>query len=96
MRDSLKACGSRLPPLNASAPRYTQDARDNKVQGAVDAALLIDETGKVTKIVRLTTLGHGLDEEAARAAAQLKFSPAIIHGKPAPFWQEVVIEFQLR
>jgi TonB family protein len=83
-------------PLNAPMPHYTEEARSNRVQGAVLAAVLVDETGKVTTVVLLTTLGYGLDEEAVRAASRLKFMPAIKDGKPAPTWQRVTIEFNLR
>jgi TonB family protein len=83
-------------PLNTPMPRYTEEARQNRVQGAVTAAVLVDETGKVASLVLLTTLGHGLDEEALRAAARLKFSPATKDGKPVPYWQMVVIEFHLK
>ena len=83
-------------PLNAPMPHYTQDARENKVQGVVNAAVFINEEGKVATVVLLTTLGHGLDEAAVRAAGQLRFSPATKEGKAVPFWQLVKIEFNLR
>jgi TonB family protein len=83
-------------PLNAPMPHYTQDARDNKVQGVVSVAVFINEEGKVATVVLLTTLGHGLDEAAVRAAGQLRFSPATKDGKAVPFWQAVQIEFNLR
>lgn len=86
----------RPKPLNAPMPRYTEEARSNHVQGTVHAAVLVDETGKVATIVLLTTLGYGLDEEAMRAASRLKFMPAIKDGKPAPIWQRVMIEFNLK
>ncbi|MEN3335301.1 MAG: hypothetical protein V7641_4666 [Blastocatellia bacterium] len=86
----------RPTPLNAPMPRYTQDARDNKVQGVIRLAVLINEEGMVATVVLLTTLGHGLDEEAVRAAAQLRFSPAMKDGKAVTFWQSLQIEFYLR
>ena len=82
--------------LNRPMPRYTEEARRNHIQGAVRAAMLIDEQGNVTRVVVLTTLGYGLDEQAVQAASQLKFSPATKDGKPVPFWLMVVIEFNLR
>ena len=82
--------------LNAPMPHYTQDARENKVQGMIHAAVFINEEGKVTTVMLLTTLGHGLDEAAVRAAGQLRFSPATKDGKAVPFWQSVQIEFNLR
>ncbi|HEY9231526.1 MAG TPA: TonB family protein [Blastocatellia bacterium] len=82
--------------LNRPMPRYTEEARRNHIQGAVRAAMLIDEQGNVTRVVVLTTLGYGLDEQAVQAASRLKFSPATKDGKPVPFWLMVMIEFNLR
>lgn len=82
--------------LNYTMPRYTQDARDNHIQGAIIAAVLINEQGKVVTVVPLTTLGHGLDEEAVKAASQLQFSPATKDGKAVPFWQSLMVEFNLK
>jgi TonB family C-terminal domain len=86
----------RPTPLNAPMPQYTQDARSNKVQGVVNVAVFINEEGKVVTVVLLTTLGHGLDETAMRAASQLRFLPATKDGKAVPCWQSVQIEFNLR
>ena len=83
-------------PLNAPMPHYTEEARSNRVQGAVSAAVLVDETGNVRTVVLLSTLGYGLDEEATHAASRLKFKPAAKDGKPLPFWQRVMIEFHLK
>jgi TonB family protein len=82
--------------LNAPMPRYTEEARNNKVQGVIQLAVLINEEGKVVTVVLLTSLGHGLDEEAVRAAGQLRFSPAMKDGKAVAFWQSLQIEFWLR
>jgi TonB family protein len=86
----------RPEPINAPSPRYTEEARRNHIQGAVQAALLLDEQGNVTRVVLLTTLGYGLDEQAAQAASRLKFKPAKKDGMSVPFWQMVMIEFNLR
>jgi TonB family protein len=83
-------------PLNAPMPNYTQDARNNHVQGVVNAAVFINEEGRVVTVVLLTTLGHGLDAEAMRAAGRLLFTPATKDGKAIPFWQSVTVEFNLR
>ncbi|MEK6322076.1 MAG: TonB family protein [Acidobacteriota bacterium] len=82
--------------LNFPAPRYTEAARQNRVQGAVRAAVLINEQGTVNSVILLSHLGWGLDEEAIIAVQRLKFSPATRDAKPVSFWKPVLIEFNLR
>jgi TonB family protein len=59
-------------------------------------AVLISEEGKVISTIVLLGLGYGLDEEAAKAAGQLRFKPATRNGQPISFWQMVEVEFNLR
>jgi TonB family protein len=83
-------------PLNSPFPRYTEEARKKRVQGTVNVMIVVTERGDVSSIFILSPLGYGLDQEAARAARQLKFSPATKDGKPVPYLQNIQIEFQLR
>jgi TonB family protein len=82
--------------LNNPSPRYTEEARKNKVQGTVTLRLLIGADGTV-KQVRITRgLPDGLDEMAIAAAYQMRFRPAMKGGQPVSFWQTFQIEFNLR
>ena len=83
-------------PLNNPMPRYTEDARQNHVQGTIRAAVLVDEQGGVKSVVLLTSLGHGLDQEAIRAASQIRFRPGLKNGLAVLFWQQIMVEFNLR
>jgi TonB family protein len=83
-------------PLNNPPPRYTKEASDLKIQGAVSMVVLVTENGDVDSVVLVRRLGHGLDEGAIETARELKFSPARRNGKPIPFWMKVMIEFYLR
>lgn len=90
------AVDQRPVPLNAPQPRYTEEARKNKIQGIVVARVLVGADGAV-KQVRITRgLPDGLDEQAIQAAHQLRFRPAMKGGQPVAFWQSVQIEFNLR
>jgi TonB family protein len=81
--------------LNNPRPRYTEEARKNKIQGTVVARVLISTDGSV-KQVRITRgLPDGLDEMAIQAAYQMRFRPAMKSGQPVSFWQSVQIEFNL-
>lgn len=83
-------------PLNQPMPRYTEEARQRKVQGKVKMAVLVDEQGRVASVLIFSRLGYGLDAEAVKTAQKLRFSPATREGKPVPFWSALIVEFNLR
>jgi periplasmic protein TonB len=90
------AVDQRPRALNNPQPRYTEEARKNKIQGTVIARVLVGADGTV-KQVRITRgLPDGLDEQAIQAAYQIRFQPAMKSGQPVAFWQAVSIEFNLR
>ncbi|HSO76749.1 MAG TPA: energy transducer TonB, partial [Blastocatellia bacterium] len=82
--------------LNSAAPRYSDEARNLKIQGAVLMAILVTENGDVGSVMLLRKLGHGLDGQAESAARNLKFSPAIRNGQPIPYWMKLSVSFNLR
>ena len=82
--------------LNNPVPRYTEEARKNKIQGTVTARVLIGADGSVKQVKIVRGLPDGLDEQAIQAAYQLRFRAAMKSGQPVAFWKNVVIEFNLR
>ncbi len=82
--------------LNNPQPRYTEEARDRKLQGTVSMGLLVTESGDVDLVLVFRGLGLGLDEQATEVARNLKFSPATRSGKPIPYWQKLNVEFNLK
>jgi len=82
--------------LNLPMPSYTEQARSAKIQGSVQAGVLVNEEGRVISVIIFLPLGFGLDEEAVKAARRLRFTPAMKNGQPARFWQRIEIEFNLR
>lgn len=64
-------------------PEYTPEARQAKTVGEVRLAVELDETGRVTSVVRLSVLPNGLTENAVEAARRSSFRPAMRDGKPA-------------
>ncbi len=83
--------------LNEPRPLYTEDARKNKVQGVVHVRVLVDERGAVKEVIITRGLPDGLNEQAIRAAYQMRFSPAMKNGRPISYWLgNVEIEFNLR
>lgn len=82
--------------LNFPQPRYTEEARKNKIQGTVAARLLIGSDGTVKRVTITRGLPDGLNEQAIIAATQLKFRPAMKNGQPVAYQMSVLIEFNLR
>ena len=52
--------------------------------------------GVVRQVVVLRGLPQGLNEEAIRAASQMRFTPAMKNGRSVSVWVPVDIEFNIR
>lgn len=76
-------------------PNYTDEGRKLKVEGEVRLEVLFTASGEVQVIRVLQGLGHGLDEQAVRAAEQIKFKPAQREGKAVDSRATLHIVFQL-
>jgi TonB family protein len=76
-------------------PNYTEEGRKLKVEGEVRLEVQFTASGEVRVIRILQGLGHGLDEQAVRAAEQIKFRPAQREGKPVDSNATLHIIFQL-
>ncbi|HVP51563.1 MAG TPA: energy transducer TonB [Terriglobales bacterium] len=76
-------------------PNYTEEGRKLKIEGEVRLEVEFTATGEVHVIRILQGLGHGLDEQAVRAAKQIKFKPAQRQGKPVDSTATLHIIFQL-
>ncbi|PYP86135.1 MAG: hypothetical protein DMG65_19470 [Candidatus Angelobacter sp. Gp1-AA117] len=76
-------------------PVYTEEARKMHVQGEVLLEVMFTASGepKIQRVVR--GLGHGLDEAAEKAAAQIRFKPAKRDGQPYDSVALVHINFEL-
>lgn len=76
-------------------PQYTEEARRLKLEGDVLVEAVFLASGQVHVIRVIRGLGHGLDENALRAAQQIRFKPARREGQPVDFPATVHIVFQL-
>lgn len=90
------AVDSRPVVLNRPRPNYTEEARRAKVEGVVQARVLVGSDGRVLEVRILRGLPSGLNEEAIRAALQIRFKPAMKDGHPVQYWVTVAIEFNIR
>ncbi|HLG13049.1 MAG TPA: energy transducer TonB [Blastocatellia bacterium] len=93
---SAEQVDSRPVPLNRPRPNYTEEARQNKIEGTVRVRVLVGSDGVVRQVVVLRGLPQGLNEEAIRAASQMRFTPAMKNGRSVSVWVPVDIEFNIR
>jgi TonB family protein len=81
--------------LSKPRPDYTEEARKLRIDGEVRLEVLFTSGGQVHVIRVLEGLGHGLDEQAMKAAERIKFKPALHEGQPVDSTAVVHIIFQL-
>ena len=78
-------------------PRYTSEALERKIQGAVwlDVVVMRDGCAGAVRVARSLDPG-GLDEEAIRAIRQWRFEPGRLSGVPVDVQVTVVMDFSIR
>ncbi|NWF83269.1 MAG: energy transducer TonB [Bryobacteraceae bacterium] len=76
-------------------PRYTQEARDAKLQGSVLLAGEINKQGVPENIRVLKGMELGLSESAVAAVKQWKFKPGMKDGKPVRVKANIEVNFRL-
>ena len=84
-----------LVVISEQLPEYTSEAKQLKVQGDVILRVTFTANGQVVVHSVVRGLGHGLDEEARRAAQQFRFRPATHLGQPVDKTTNITITFQL-
>ncbi len=81
--------------LSKPLPAYTAEARELKIQGDVTLRVRFRATGQVEVLGVVDGLGHGLDQQAVRAAEGIRFKPATQDGHPVDEVSLVRITFQM-
>jgi TonB family protein len=81
--------------LSKPTPAYTDEARAKRIEGEVLLEVVFEASGKLRVVRVVRGLGHGLDENAVRAAEQIHFKPALRDGQPSDSTAVVHIIFQL-
>ncbi len=76
-------------------PNYTSEGRSLKIEGEVKLEVQFTAGGEVHVLRVLQGLGYGLDEQAIRAAQQIKFKPAQRQGQAVDSTAMLHIIFQL-
>jgi TonB family protein len=80
---------------NKPIPQYTDEAKKMRVQGDVVLKVTFTAEGSVEIVRVIQGLGHGLDEQAERAARRIEFKPATRNGRAVPVTTEIDIQFEL-
>src|SRR5271166_260427 len=69
--------------LSKPTPTYTQEARKLRIEGEVLLEVTLQASGSLRVLRVVRGLGHGLDDNAVKAAEQIHFKPAMRDGQPA-------------
>jgi TonB family protein len=81
--------------LSKPTPVYTPEARNLKIEGEVLLEVVLAASGSLHVVRVVRGLGHGLDDNAVKAAEQIHFRPASRNGQPADSTVVLHIIFQL-
>lgn len=81
--------------LSKQKPKYTEEARRDKIQGVVVLSAVFGKNGTITDVRVIRGLGYGLDEEAVKAALLIKFVPGTRDGRPANVRARLEFTFSL-
>lgn len=76
-------------------PQYPPIAYQNKIEGQVVVAILVDKDGRVLDAKVQKSSNEIFNEEAVAAVKQWNFKPAILNKKPVKFWYNAPILFKL-
>jgi TonB family protein len=66
-----------------------------RIEGEVLLEVVLGASGNLRVVRVVRGLGHGLDDNAVRAAQQIQFKPAMRNGQPADSTVVLHIIFQL-
>jgi TonB family protein len=81
--------------LSKPTPIYTQEARSLGIEGEVLLEVVLGASGSLHVVRVVRGLGHGLDDNAVKAAEQIHFKPAMRDGQPTDSTVVLHIIFQL-
>lgn len=90
--------GDVTPPIKIVdlSPTYTEEGRQNRIQGVVILETIIDANGDVARVKVLKGLPLGLTESAVETAKQWKYRPATRFGEPVAVVMNVTVRFSLQ
>jgi len=96
--------GRSIEPMTASLrptilyrekAKYTEEARQNKIQGTVVLQVVFNVNGSITDVRVIRGLPDGLTEKAIEAAKRIRFNPAVKSGTPVSVRGSLEFTFNL-
>jgi TonB family protein len=81
--------------ISKPTPMYTQEAKNLRIEGEVQLEVVLEASGSLRVLRVVRGLGHGLDDNAVKAAQQIHFKPAMRDGQPADSTVVLHIVFQI-
>lgn len=81
--------------LTKRAASYTEQARYAGLSGSISLLVAFAESGEISHVFALNSLGYGLDEAAIKAAKEIKFEPELQNGKPITVVKMITYSFTI-
>ncbi len=75
--------------------KYTEAARQNRIQGTVVLSLIFGADGRIRDVRTVRSLPYGLTEAAIEAAMKIRFNPATRDGRPVNVRSQIEYNFTL-
>ncbi len=75
--------------------KYTEEARQNKIQGTVVLSLIFGADGRIYDVRVVRSLPSGLTEESIAASQKIRFNPAVRDGRPVSVRMQLEYNFTL-
>jgi TonB family protein len=93
----IQAMTASLRPtiLYREKAKYTQEAKDNQVEGMVVLNAVFGADGQLGEINVVRGLPYGLTEKAIEAAKKIRFNPAVKDGRPVSVRGSLEFSFSL-
>jgi TonB family protein len=92
---SVKKVTTAMVITSKPRPNYTDEARTNNVQGTVRLRVTFLASGQIGSVSPVTTLPHGLTEQAIAAARNIRFEPMKVNGVPQNVTKQVEYTFSI-
>jgi len=95
--DGIPVMSPNLKPtiLYREKAKYTEEARQQRVQGAVLLSVVFGADGRLRDLRVVRGLPHGLTETSIEAANRIRFHPALQNGKPVSVRATLEFNFAL-
>lgn len=94
-RSAVKGPSAPLRILEKPRAGYTDQARNNNVQGVVMLRVTFLSSGRIGSISTLKGLPHGLTSKAIEAARRIRFKPKLVNGNPLNVTKRIRYNFTI-